>query len=117
MKLVSQGVSRHEAHEEIRVSSHQASDVVKKMGSPMIQFQRIKSTTFFKPVWGEIDGMMDPKNLTSRCPEQVVGYCDDETGEVKQAFLPYKKHIERAKAIELKVYGIGLDDFLNLVHS
>jgi adenylosuccinate lyase len=33
MKMVSKGASRQEAHEEIRVLSHQASDVVKK-GTP-----------------------------------------------------------------------------------
>ena len=103
MKLVSRGVSRQEAHEEVRVLSQQASEVVKKDGLANDLIQRIKSTAFFKQVWGEIDGMMDPKNFIGRCPEQVVRYCDDETGEVKQALLPYKKHIEGAKAVELTI--------------
>jgi adenylosuccinate lyase len=103
MKLVSKGVSRQEAHEEIRVLSHQASDVVKKDGLANDLIQRIKSTAFFKPVWEEIDGMMDPKNFIGRCPGQVVRYCGDENGEVKQALLPYKKYIEGAKTAELTV--------------
>lgn len=103
MKLVSQGVSRQEAHEEVRVLSHQASDVVKKQGLPNDLIQRIKNTEFFKPVWADIDGMLEPKNFIGRCPEQVVRYCSDEDGEVKQALRPYKKHIEQSKAVELTV--------------
>ena len=103
MKLVSQGVSRQEAHEEVRVLSHQASDVVKKQGLPNDLIQRIKSTEFFKPVWAEIDGMLDPKNFIGRCPEQVVRYCADEDGEVKTALRPYKKYIQQSKAVELTV--------------
>jgi adenylosuccinate lyase len=101
MKLVSRGVSRQEAHEEVRVLSHQASDVVKKEGGSNDLIQRIKKTSFFEPVWAEIDGMMDPKNFIGRCPEQVVKYCGDENGEVKKALLPYKKYIENATAVEL----------------
>lgn len=101
MKLVSHGVSRQVAHEEVRVLSHQASDVVKKQGLPNDLIQRIKQTEFFRPVWAEIDGMLDPKNFIGRCPEQVVRYCGDEEGEVKQALRPYKEYIAHAKAVEL----------------
>jgi adenylosuccinate lyase len=103
MKLVSQGISRQEAHEQVRVLSHQSSDIVKKQGLPNDLIQRIKSTEFFRPVWTEIDRMLDPKNFIGWCPEQVVRYCGDEDGEVKQALRPYKKYIEQAKAAELIV--------------
>lgn len=103
MKLVSQGVSRQVAHEEVRVLSHEASDVVKKQGLPNDLLERIKRTEFFKPVWADIDGMMDPKNFIGRCPEQVVRYCGDENGEVQQALRPYKLYIEQAKAVDLSV--------------
>lgn len=49
MKMVSRGASRQECHEEIRVLSHQASDVVKKEGGRNDLIQRIKKTEFFKP--------------------------------------------------------------------
>ena len=51
MKLVSLGVSRADAHEKIRVLSHQASDVVKSGGKNNL-IELIKKTEFFKPVWG-----------------------------------------------------------------
>jgi adenylosuccinate lyase len=102
MKLVSLGKSRQEAHEEVRVLSHQAGDVVKKEGGKNDLIERIKNTEFFQPVWGEIDGMLDPKNFIGRCPEQVIRYCG-ENGEVSEALKPYKKYIEQSKAVELTV--------------
>jgi adenylosuccinate lyase len=102
MKMVSKGASRQEAHEEIRVLSHQASDVVKKEGGRNDLLDRIKKTKYFEPIWSEIDGMMDPKNFIGRSVHQVERYCG-ESGEVQQALAKYKKHIEGAKAAELTV--------------
>lgn len=103
MKLVARGASRQEAHEEIRVLSHQASDVVKKHGLPNDLIERIKNTKFFDPIKDEIDEMLDPKNFIGRCPEQVVRYCQDPEGEVQTALKPYKKYIEVSSAVELSV--------------
>jgi adenylosuccinate lyase len=102
MKIVSKGGSRQEAHEEIRVLSHQASDVVKKEGGRNDLLDRIKKTKYFEPIWSEIDGMMDPKNFIGRSAEIVQRYCG-EGGEVEQALTKYKKHIEGARAAELTV--------------
>jgi len=91
--LSSHGISRQTAHEEIRVISHQASDVVKKGGKNDL-IERIKKTEFFRPVWGDIDGMLDPKNFISRYLEQVIRYCQDPRGEVQTALKPYKTYID-----------------------
>jgi len=50
MKLVSEGKSRQDAHEETRVLSRQASNVVKKEGGKNDLIERIKKTEFFRPV-------------------------------------------------------------------
>jgi adenylosuccinate lyase len=102
MKLVSLGGSRQDAHEEIRILSHQAGDVVKKEGKKNDLIERIKRTEFFKPVWGEIDGILDPVNFIGRCPEQVVRYCG-EVGEIAEALKPYKKFIEESGDVELTI--------------
>ncbi|EHK97279.1 L-aspartase-like protein [Glarea lozoyensis ATCC 20868] len=100
MKLVALGKSRQDAHEEIRVLSHQASDVVKKEGGKNDLIERIKKTEFFQPVWNEIDAMLDPKNFIGRCPEQVTRFCSND---VAKALAPYKEHITKSKNVELTV--------------
>ena len=102
MKIVALGGSRQEAHEEIRVLSHQASDVVKKQGGKNDLIESIKATEYFKPIWGEIDGLLDPKLHIGRSPLQVERYCGKD-GEIQKALLPYKEHIDSSKAVELTI--------------
>lgn len=102
MKLVSLGKSRQEAHEEIRVLSHESSVVVKEEGGENDLIDRIKRSKYFEPVLGEIDQMLDPSNFIGRSPEQVVKYCGDG-GEVQEALKPYRKYIDASKAVELTV--------------
>ena len=64
--------------------------------------ERIKRTEFFKPVWTEIDSMLDPKNFIGRCPEQVTRFCGSG-GEVSKALAPYKAQINASKSVELTV--------------
>ncbi|CAD6500312.1 BgTH12-07490 [Blumeria graminis f. sp. triticale] len=102
MKMVAGGASRQEAHEEIRVLSHEASDVVKKEGGRNDLIDRIKNSAYFSPIWSDIDGMLDPKNFIGRCPEQVTRYCGTG-GEVQAILQKYQSNIEGSKQIELSV--------------
>ncbi|KAL3427650.1 adenylosuccinate lyase [Phlyctema vagabunda] len=102
VKLVATGVSRQEAHEQIRVLSHQASDVVKKEGGKNDLIQRIKQCEFFRPVWGAIDDLLDPVNFIGRCPERVERFCG-EGGTVRKALIPYEKYIKSSEDVELSV--------------
>lgn len=58
MRLVAKGESRQEAHEQIRVLSHEAGSVVKNEGKPNDLVDRIRKNEFFKPILGELDGML-----------------------------------------------------------
>jgi adenylosuccinate lyase len=44
---------RQEAHEHIRVLSHQAAKVVKEEGKPNDLIERIKKEPYFEPIWGQ----------------------------------------------------------------
>jgi adenylosuccinate lyase len=102
MRLVALGRSRQDAHEEIRVLSHQASAVVKQEGGKNDLIERIKNTEFFEPIKADLDNLLDPKNFVGRCGEQVERYCG-AGGEVEKVLAPYKKQIDASQTVELTV--------------
>jgi adenylosuccinate lyase len=102
VELVSLGKSPGDAHEETRVLSHQASDVVKKEGGKNDLIERIKRTEFFAPVKDQIGDMLDPKNFIGRCPERVARFCGPD-GEVQKALEPYNAQIKGSRTVELTV--------------
>ncbi|KAJ4246283.1 hypothetical protein ACHAPJ_011747 [Fusarium lateritium] len=102
MKLCAKGVSRQDAHEEIRVLSHQAGHVVKNEGGSNDLVERLKTNEFFKPVWGELDEMLKPELYTGRSVDIVERYCGPG-GVIEKKIQPYKAIFEKAKTTELNV--------------
>jgi adenylosuccinate lyase len=102
MKMVAKGGSRQEAHERIRVLSHQASDVVKNRGGKNDLIKRIKTTKYFKPVWDDIDSLLDPKLFIGRSVEMVEKYCG-KGGSVEEKLAPYMDYITKAGTVQLNV--------------
>jgi len=90
MALVKKGVSRQDAHEEIRVLSHQASAAVKLEGKPNDLIDRIRVTPFFEPIIGELDTLLDASTFVGRAPQQVEKYLA-KGGEVDSVLEPYRK--------------------------
>ncbi|ELR09500.1 adenylosuccinase ade13 [Pseudogymnoascus destructans] len=102
MKLVALGESRQEAHEQIRVLSHQAGRSVKNDGKPNDLVARIKATEFFKPIWVGLDDMLKAELYTGRSVEIVERFCA-EGGVLDKKIKPYKAFIEKATTAELNV--------------
>jgi adenylosuccinate lyase len=102
MRLVAKGESRQEAHEQVRVLSHEAAYQVKHEGKSNDLVDRIKRTEFFKPIWGELDTMLDSKLYTGRSQEIVERFCG-ENGMLEQKLKSYQSYIERAGVVELNV--------------
>jgi adenylosuccinate lyase len=100
MACVDKGLSRQDAHEEIRVLSHQASDVVKKEGKSNDLIDRIKKTKFFEPVLGQMDALLDAKTFVGRAPQQVEKFLKVE---VRPALKKYDAQIKQSGAAELSV--------------
>lgn len=102
MKLVAKGESRQEAHEQIRVLSHQAGSAVKNEGKQNDLVARIRATEFFKPIWNDLDDMLDSKLYIGRSIEIVERFCG-AGGVLDKKLQPYIAQIEGAKAAELSV--------------
>ncbi len=102
MRLVARGGSRQEAHEHIRVLSHEASDVVKKQGKDNDLIERIRKDEFFKPIVGELDELLDASTFVGRAPQQVEKFTG-EGGEVQTALKPYLEALAADETEELHV--------------
>ncbi|KAL6904773.1 adenylosuccinate lyase [Trichoderma evansii] len=99
MKLVAKGESRQEAHEQIRVLSHQAGYVVKHEGKPNDLVERIKKTEFFKPVWPELDNMLQAQLYIGRSTEIVERFVKIAEEKLK----PYKASVDKLTTAKLSV--------------
>ncbi|EGX91631.1 adenylosuccinate lyase [Cordyceps militaris CM01] len=102
MKLCAKGVSRQEAHEQIRVLSHQAAGVVKLEGKPNDLIDRIKATEFFQPIWADLDNMLRPELYIGRSVEIVDRYCGLE-GVAERKIQKYRAVFEKSATTELNV--------------
>jgi len=102
MRLVSKGQSRQEAHEQIRVLSHQAGAVVKQEGKQNDLVERIRKEPFFAPIVEELteDKLLNPEDFVGRAPQQVERFVKEE---VEPAIAPYKEYIAQSGVSELHV--------------
>ena len=102
MRLVSQGVSRQEAHEQVRVLSNEAGAQVKVEGKQNDLVARIKASEFFKPIWGDIDDMLKTELYIGRSVAIVERFCG-EGGVLEQKIKPYKAVIDKTATAQLSV--------------
>jgi adenylosuccinate lyase len=100
MACVASGLSRQDAHEEIRVLSHEAAAVVKQQGGTNDLIDRVKKAPFFAPILGQIDQLLDAKTFVGRAPQQVEKFVRVEVGP---ALTKYKEFIAKSGVAELNV--------------
>ncbi|KAG8956133.1 adenylosuccinase ade13 [Tulasnella sp. 419] len=100
MAMVKAGGDRQEAHEQIRVLSHQASAAVKQEGLPNDLITRIRQTPYFAPIHSQLESLLDPKTFIGRAPEQVDDFLRDWVNPIRQK---YAAQLSAAKEVELTV--------------
>ncbi|KIO29331.1 hypothetical protein M407DRAFT_170816 [Tulasnella calospora MUT 4182] len=100
MAMVKAGGDRQQAHEEIRVLSHQASAVVKQEGKANDLISRIKATAYFQPIHDQLDALLDPATFVGRAPEQVDEFIQECVTPIRES---YKEQLHSAKQVELNV--------------
>jgi adenylosuccinate lyase len=100
MAIVKAGGDRQECHEKVRVLSHQAGAVVKEEGGENDLIERVRKDDYFKPIWGQLDELLDPTTFVGRAPQQVDRFV---TEWVEPALKPYQEALKHVKAAELSV--------------
>jgi len=91
MEMVKAGGDRQEVHEKIRVLSQEAGHRVKMEGKDNDLMARIKGDTFFTPIFGKLDEIMDPSTFIGRAPQQVDKFMETE---VKPALAAYQGNMD-----------------------
>jgi adenylosuccinate lyase len=99
MRMVSKGASRQEAHEEIRVLSHQAGSVVKNEGKPNDLIERIRNTEYFAMVHKDLDSVLEPSLYIGRSAIITERMC----AEAGEKIAKYRHVIEKVATTELSV--------------
>jgi len=82
MAMVQAGGDRQECHEQIRVLSQQAGDVVKREGGDNDLIQRVKASEYFAPIHSQLEALMDPSTFVGRAPQQVEEFLQEEVTPV-----------------------------------
>ncbi|KAF7421114.1 adenylosuccinase ade13 [Pleurotus ostreatus] len=77
MALVKNGGDRQEAHEKIRVLSHEAAHQVKQLGLENDLIDRVKSDPYFDPIKDQLEQLLDPATFVGRAPQQVDKFIKD----------------------------------------
>ncbi|KAF9040109.1 adenylosuccinate lyase [Panaeolus papilionaceus] len=74
MAIVKKGGDRQEAHEKIRVLSHEAGYQVKQLGLENDLIERIRADPYFDPIKADLDNLLEPSSFIGRAPEQVDSF-------------------------------------------
>ncbi|KAI8900549.1 L-Aspartase-like protein [Globomyces pollinis-pini] len=99
MAMVKLGGDRQVCHEEIRVLSHEAAKQVKEFGKENDLIERIKKNSYFQPIVGQLDSLLNPNTFIGRAPQQVLRFLK----EVESDLLPFENVIKNVKVVELNV--------------
>ncbi|MCJ1396490.1 adenylosuccinase ade13 [Xylographa bjoerkii] len=114
MALTAKGISRQDAHEEIRVLSQMAARNVKVNGGENDLIDRVRNTSFFEPIIGQLDKLLDPKTFIGRAPEQVAEFILGEVGSLseKEIVDMTEKELAQLKKGEVE---LALQKYLYLI--
>ncbi|KAH9996165.1 adenylosuccinate lyase [Russula compacta] len=77
MALVKKGGDRQEAHEKIRVLSHEAAYQVKELGEENDLIERVRKDAYFDPIKDELSALLDPPSFIGRAPQQVDKFLNE----------------------------------------
>jgi len=102
MAMVKAGGDRQEAHEKIRVLSHEAAYQVKHLGLENDLIDRVRKDQYFDPIKSQLDELLNPASFVGRAPEQVDEFLK-EWVEPALSIKDLQDAIEKSQKVELSV--------------
>ncbi|KAF8888448.1 L-Aspartase-like protein [Gymnopilus junonius] len=102
MAIVKKGGDRQEAHEKIRVLSHEAGYQVKQLGLENDLIDRIRADAYFDPIKADLDSLLDPASFVGRAPEQVDSFLKNWV-QPALADAELKDAVAKGQKVELSV--------------
>ncbi|PPQ64901.1 hypothetical protein CVT24_008240 [Panaeolus cyanescens] len=102
MAIVKKGGDRQEAHEKIRVLSHEAGHQVKQLGLENDLIDRIRADPYFDPIKDDLDALLEPSSFIGRAPEQVDSFLKNWV-DPALADKEVSESISKSQKVELNV--------------
>uniref|UniRef100_A0A8C3SKJ4 Adenylosuccinate lyase n=1 Tax=Chelydra serpentina TaxID=8475 RepID=A0A8C3SKJ4_CHESE len=76
-----------DCHEKMRILSQQAAAVVKQEGGDNDLIARVCADSYFSPIQGQLESLLEPTSFTGRASQQVVRFLKEEARPV---LIPYQ---------------------------
>ncbi|KAM7182455.1 adenylosuccinate lyase isoform 2-T2 [Macrochelys suwanniensis] len=76
-----------DCHEKIRILSQQAAAVVKQEGGDNDLIARVCADSYFSPIQGQLESLLEPTSFTGRASQQVARFLKEEARPV---LIPYQ---------------------------
>jgi adenylosuccinate lyase len=100
MAMVKKGGDRQICHEKIRVLSQQAGAQVKEHGKENDLLDRVRADSYFEPILGDLDAILDPSTYIGRAAEQVSDFLEEEVSPVLKL---YSTVLKGSKQVTLNI--------------
>lgn len=101
MAMVEAGGDRQVCHEKIRVLSHEAGAQVKQHGKDNDLIERVKKDSYFAPIIGQLDKILDASTFIGRAPEQVEDFIGEEVDPVLSKYHDRLASLEKPVALNI----------------
>jgi len=88
--MVKAGRNRQECHERLSVISQETVAIVEEEGRDNDLIERVRRDTYFAPIHGKLDGLLEPTRFIGRASEQVDQFLDED---VVLALEPYTDNL------------------------
>ncbi|XP_033729876.1 adenylosuccinate lyase-like [Pecten maximus] len=96
--MVKAGANKQECQEKIHAISQESGIEIKQYGGENDFLERIRKSSYFQPIYHDLDDLLDPKNFIGRAPNQVSRFLEEE---VKPIIVTYANIMDDIAQLDL----------------